>query len=116
MTRDDIRNMSDIELSSAIFDAIGRFDALPRLCYTLDLATSLNTIQEAEATLTPEQWVKYLQILDEMPHDDGKDPGIYAYEYEDDWNDELSAMWFALTLCPRQRVEALLETLLEANT
>jgi hypothetical protein len=101
MTREEIQAMSDAELDLTIFKKVPRAGCG-------ECSTNLNHCQSVESTLTPEQWIAYINTLcGEISTDMSKvnEPETYIHRI----------VFIALNATARQRAEALLMVLTEVN-
>ena len=113
MTREEVQQLGDFDLNIALgrFFDDGGLRALPTP-YTEDR----NALAEAEATLTLEQWIRYLGLLlADTPNPVASDDVIKRF-YRAFSGDYMMAVWYTLTLPPRRRAEVLLLTLMGADT
>jgi hypothetical protein len=111
MTRDEIWEMCDHKLDSALSKATGSTGG-----FLPNYSRNLHALRFIEATLTPEQWAEYLgnlvQILADMPADQR---GAIAKRYPSVPAALLRGAWYGMTATPRQRAEALLMVLTEED-
>ena len=109
MTREEVWELTGDQLDYELQVTLRGLYVDP-INYTGDL----NALQEAEATLAPEQWAEYMVVLLEMmpttPEicESVAKKGNLLSAY-------LHGMWLALTAPARLRAEALLLTLLGSN-